>query len=119
MVRCVRLAEGFNERRLLTKAFAAWEVETNDGISVLHEASQKYFQRQQCIIFTAWYDLTTNGIAQRNSKEIRAKQFGRRLCLRLALHQWRFGAAVSKKEREIEELVKAKRKEVYSWLGDE
>lgn len=117
-IRCVRLAENFNAQRLLAKSFAAWEEQASHTKSLMEVADQKYCRKHQHSVLLAWHVMTTKAVTERDSKETYAEHFGSRLCLRTALQQWRSGVTVCKKEREIEELVDAKRIEVYSWLGE-
>jgi hypothetical protein len=54
----------------------------------------------------------------RYSKMKRAKRSGNRLSLRIALQNWRSGAKVSRKARDMDLLIEAKRKQMHEWLEE-
>lgn len=113
-----RLANDFNERRLLAKSFAAWEVSCIDTKSILHQAREQKSFRQVTLLFKHWHDFATKAKGGRTVKEEQAEHLGQRLCLRLAIQQWRCGVVSSKEERKVAELCDAKRQQVFSWLGE-
>jgi hypothetical protein len=111
-------SEDFNARRLLAKSFAAWEEQCYYTKAILSQVRQKASERQQRFIFTTWRDLTIKATSELSYKEEKATKFGRRLHLRVAIHQWSTGTVLSKKEREMEKLIEEKMKQVKGWLNE-
>lgn len=117
-MRRYQLAGEFNERRLLAKSFANWEASSSHTKTILCQVLQKFSGRRKRFLFTHWLSRTRRERADRASKEQQAVHFGERLCLLIALQQWRSGASVSKKESEMIEMIERKKKQVYSWLSE-
>jgi hypothetical protein len=115
---CNFFPDDFNERRLLAKSLAAWQEMCDYMKFTLNQVRLTVSGRYRGLILAKWRDLTRKGSADRSSKEDRAMEFGKRLRLRMAIHQWRSGRILFKKEREMEKLVEAKRMQIYSWLGE-
>ncbi|KAL7522383.1 hypothetical protein ACHAWX_007048 [Stephanocyclus meneghinianus] len=112
-----QLADDFNERRLLAKSLAAWQEMCDYMKLTVHQVRLKVSGRYRGLLLARWRDLTIKVRADRSSKENCAMTFGKRLRLRMVIHQWRSGIILFKKEREMEKLVEAKRMQIYSWLG--
>ena len=54
----------------------------------------------------------------RYSKMERAKRSGNRLSLKISMQNWRSGAKVSRKARDMDLLMEAKRKQIHEWLEE-
>ena len=112
-----RLADDFNNRRLLAKAFAGLEEHYIYTQSLINEAQCRIgVLRQRCVI-TKWHQITVEAKDVRCRKENKAAKNGRRLFLLRTMQSWHSGVEICKKEREIDILVQAKWQEVEKWLS--
>lgn len=109
-----RLADDFDKRRLLAKAFAALEEHINFSKALLLEAKSRVLAQRQKSILTVWLRATNRGKAERcaSANEIEKRRFGVRLTLLMAFRSWRSGAQNSRKEREVDLLIEAKWKQL-------
>lgn len=101
----------------MAKSLAAWQEMCDYMKLTVHQVRLKVSGRYRGLLLARWRDLTIKVRADRSSKENCAMTFGKRLRLRMVIHQWRSGIILFKKEREMEKLVEEKRMQIYSWLG--
>lgn len=112
-----RLADEFNNRRLLAKAFAGLEEHCSYSQSLIHEAQCRIGALRQRYVITKWHQITVVAKDVRCRKENKAAKNGRRLLLLRTMQSWHSGVEICKKEREIDILVQAKWQEVEKWLS--
>ena len=106
----------FNRRRLLAKSFASLEEHCHYTQSLVEEAQQRFITHKQRRILKMWLRVTVKAQKTRRKREKKAAKHGRRLLLLRAIQYWQVGVKISKKEHEVDMLVKAKWEEVEKWL---
>jgi hypothetical protein len=106
----------FSERRLLALAFVSWQEYHTYATSLRRKVQHNIAEQKRRTMFSDWRELTTGAKRDRRDKEVQAERCGRKLCLRLAIHQWIRGVVVSKREREMDDMVAIKWQQVNKWL---
>ena len=109
-------ADVFNRRRLLAKSFASLEEHCHYTQSLIQEAQQRFTTLKQRRIIKKWLRITVKAQKARRKREKKATKHGRRLLLLRVIQYWQVGVKISKKEHEVDMMVKAKWKEVEQWL---
>ena len=103
---------------MLATTFAALELQCNYTRSRLAKGSRYVSALRQRSILHKWHHSMMNARKLRYSKMERAKRSGNRLSLKIAMQTWRSGAIVSRKAREMDLLIEAKRKQIHEWLEE-
>ena len=98
----------FSERRLLALAFVSWQEYHTYATSLRLKVQHNIAEQKRRTMFSDWRELTTGAKRDRRDKEVQAERCGRKLCLRLAIHQWIRG--------EMDDMVAIKWQQVNKWL---
>ena len=111
------LTDDFNEKRLLSKAFASLEEYGNYSRALVDEGQHRVSVIQLRSMLGKWHFVTSRVKRERSLRESKAQKHGKKLLVLRAIHSWQLGVSYCKEEREMDTKIQAKWSEVNKWLS--